>query len=47
MYPALSGEGRHRNDSGGLRTIYPNDALVKNGDHVSMEARFSGVLEVR
>jgi hypothetical protein len=28
-------------------TICPNDSMVKNGDRVSLEAHFSGVLEVR
>jgi cytochrome c-type biogenesis protein CcmE len=28
-------------------TICPNDSMLRNGDHVTMEAHFSGVLEVR
>ena len=40
-----------RDDTGTIQAIFtticPNEILVKNGDRVSMEARFSGVLEVR
>ncbi|HEY7417384.1 MAG TPA: hypothetical protein VH593_19525 [Ktedonobacteraceae bacterium] len=40
-----------KDDTGTIQAVYtticPNDSLLRNGDRVSMEARFSGVLEVR
>lgn len=40
-----------KDDTGAIPAVYtticPNDALLRNGDHITMEARFSGLLEVR
>ena len=40
-----------KDETGAIQAVYttisPNDALLRNGDRVTMEARFSGVLEVR
>jgi cytochrome c-type biogenesis protein CcmE len=40
-----------KDDTGAMQAVYtticPNDSLLKNGDRVTVEAHFSGVLEVR
>ncbi|HJT19541.1 MAG TPA: hypothetical protein VJ746_03670 [Nitrospira sp.] len=40
-----------KDETGAIQAVYtticPNDSMLRNGDHVTMEAHFSGVLEVR
>jgi hypothetical protein len=40
-----------KDDTGIIQAVYaticPNDTLLRNGDRVTMEARYSGILEVR
>lgn len=40
-----------KDETGAIQAVYtticPNDSMLRNGDHVTVEAHYSGVLEVR